>query len=150
MSGIVQISEAASIAIHTTLWMAAHPGELHRAVEVCRRFGFSKDHFAKVMQALSRAGLVASVRGPRGGTRLSRPADQISLLEVYEAVEGPTQTNRCLLGTHVCAGGRCAFGVDVIDKTNALIRQQMASATLKQQSAQVDWAHVGVSGKDVA
>lgn len=150
MSGVVQISEAASIAIHTALWMATHPGELHRAAEVCQRFGFSKDHFAKVMRALSRAGLVESVRGPHGGTRLSRPADQITLLDVYEAVEGPSRPTRCLLGSHVCAGGRCAFGIEVIDKTNERIRRQMASATLKDQSAQVDWAQVGIGGKDVA
>jgi Rrf2 family protein len=45
-------------------------------------------YLAKHLQALSRAGVVTSGLGPRGGYRLGRPPDQIRLLDVVDAIEG--------------------------------------------------------------
>ncbi|WP_050767233.1 RrF2 family transcriptional regulator [Pseudarthrobacter chlorophenolicus] len=48
----------------------------------------SSSYLAKQMQALSRGGLVRSLQGHAGGYVLTRPADQISILDVVQAVEG--------------------------------------------------------------
>ena len=59
----------------------------------------------------SLAGLVSSARGPKGGFVLKRSAWEISLLEVFEAIEGRLEeTRECLLGQPICHGGRCIFG----------------------------------------
>jgi Rrf2 family protein len=52
-------------------------------------------YLAKHLQALSRAGVVESVPGPRGGYRLARPADEISVLDVVEAIDGGEAAFRC-------------------------------------------------------
>lgn len=49
----------------------------------------------KHLQALARAGILTSVPGPRGGFRLAKPPEQISLLEVVAAIEGPEDVFRC-------------------------------------------------------
>jgi Rrf2 family protein len=49
----------------------------------------------KILSALSRARLVGAVRGPQGGVRLARKAEDISFLEILEAVEGPLALNEC-------------------------------------------------------
>ena len=46
-------------------------------------------YLAKHLQALTRAGVLESVPGPKGGYRLARPADEITMLEVVEAIDGP-------------------------------------------------------------
>lgn len=51
----------------------------------------------KLMQKLHAAGLVESDMGPRGGFRLSRSPDQITIVEVIEAIQGPLLVNRCVL-----------------------------------------------------
>lgn len=129
MSGIVKVSESATIALHACAWLATQPCARGRAGELCRALGFSQAHLVKVMQALARAGLVESRRGPAGGTRLARPAAAIGLLEIYEAVAGPLLTERCLLGCDVCPGGKCLLGRHLRRHHRAL-RQLLARTTL--------------------
>lgn len=50
----------------------------------------------KHLQALSRAGIVTSTPGKNGGFRLALPPDQVSLLDVVTAVEGPEPAFRCM------------------------------------------------------
>src|SRR5919109_3853855 len=50
----------------------------------------------KQIQALVRAGIASSVPGPHGGFRLARPPEQISLLDVVTAIEGPQPAFRCM------------------------------------------------------
>lgn len=129
MASLIRVSEAASIALHACLWMARAPAEYCRSKDICATLGFSAAHFAKVMQALSRAGLVSSARGPTGGTRLARPPNQITLLQVYEAVGGPTQTARCLLAPDNCPAAGCKLG-QAFARHNAELRQLFAATTL--------------------
>lgn len=62
---------------------------------------------AKIISQLSIAGLIHTSRGARGGVSLSRPPENISLLEVVEAIDGPLMLNEC---THSPDG--CPFGED--------------------------------------
>lgn len=57
----------------------------------------------KLMQKLHGAGLVQSDMGPRGGYRLSRSPEEIAILDVIEAVQGPLRLNRCLLRDGLCS-----------------------------------------------
>ena len=58
--------------------------------------------FAKVMQALARAGLVTAHRGIKGGYSLARDAGEITVKTIVEAVEGPIILNRCLTRKGEC------------------------------------------------
>ena len=83
-------SKAASYAMLAVVEIARHPcsngGLLSR--EFADLYGLSRAYSAKVMTHLSRAGILLSGRGPRGGFRLSRDASEINFLEVVEAVAG--------------------------------------------------------------
>lgn len=109
MQHLLKISEAASLALHTMGLLASRPGEQVSTRELAGRLKVSEAHLAKVMQRLGRAGLVRSQRGPKGGFALQRNPEDITLLEVYEATEGPLQERRCLLGNPMCSGN-CILG----------------------------------------
>ncbi len=66
--------------------------------EVARRTGLPSAFLAKLLHQLSTAGLIEGKRGYQGGFRLTRPAAEISLLDVIEAVEGRPWQLRPLLG----------------------------------------------------
>lgn len=65
---------------------------------------------ARIMADLSRAGLVRSVEGRNGGSHLARPAEEITLRDAVEAVEGPFNVTNCIMEQRECGAGRpCAL-----------------------------------------
>jgi Rrf2 family protein len=110
MSSIVQISEAASLALHSMVLLAATPERALTVKEITARTGVSEAHLSKVMQRLSKAGLVRSSRGPKGGFTLGQAGNAITLLEIFQAIEGPLELGQCLLNVHTCPFRECLFG----------------------------------------
>lgn len=109
-SSILNISEATSLALHTAVFLALDGERRISAREMAAALDVSEAHLAKVLQRMAKAGLVESVRGPKGGFTLSRPGSEITLLEVYEAIEGQLNPSTCLFGDQPrCNGGFCVL-----------------------------------------
>jgi len=134
MSSVVKISDAASLALHAMVYLAARAAAPSSAGEMAKAFCASKAHLSKVLQWLARAGLVRSVRGPKGGFVLAQPAGEVTLLRVYEAVEGPLEPARCLLGSPAC-NGQCILG-DLLESIDMRVRRRLEATALS------DLAHV--------
>ncbi|MGC4119085.1 MAG: Rrf2 family transcriptional regulator [Myxococcales bacterium] len=127
-SGIIKISEAANLGMHALMLMAHEPERplaVKRAIEV---IDVSENHLAKVLQRLAHAGLLTSTRGPKGGFLLARSPEQITLLEVFEALEGPLNDHTCLLGKPVCEDG-CMLG-QYVTKATLDFRKQLERTRL--------------------
>ncbi len=131
MSNLLKVSEAASLGLHTMVLLAAAPDRLFSAREAAGLLGVSEAHLAKVLQRLARDGLVDSVRGPKGGFSLARPAEQITLLDVYEAIEGPLEVRNCLFSSQLCDGRNCIFG-HMLQSVDAQVREYLAGTKLTQ------------------
>ncbi len=111
MSEIIHISEAASIGLHAMMLLAAEENRMLSTKEMARRLSVSEAHLSKVMQRLAKVDLVRSAKGPSGGFMLDRPKENITLLEIYEAIEGPLVHRQCLLQKPLCGGEKnCIFG----------------------------------------
>ena len=59
-------------------------------------------YLRKLLKPLIQKGIVVSIRGVAGGIKLGRPANEITLLEVVEALEGPISLNTCLIAGESC------------------------------------------------
>ncbi len=129
MSPFPQFSEAVSLALHSMVLLSESRVPL-TVREMAEKTGASFHHLAKVFQRLRRAQLVVSTRGPRGGFTLSRPPERITLLEVYEAIEGPVSERICLLGGPECPFGKCIFG-GLLGEFAHRFREYLASHTLE-------------------
>ena len=71
----------------------------------------SADHLAKVMQRLAKHDLVRSSRGPSGGYTVAVSPEDVSMLDIYESIEGPRKSVGCVLGPkRRCAERSCIFG----------------------------------------
>lgn len=131
MSTTLKISEAASIALHAMAFLAGAPKKLVTSREVIQTLKVSDAHLMKVLQRLVKGGLIKSIRGPRGGFLLNRPADKITLLEVYESIEGPLRFDNCLLGIPVCKDQQCILG-RLIDNVNKEVHSHLSQTSLSQ------------------
>ena len=70
--------------------------------DIARCAGVPRAYLAKILNALSQQGLVQTKRGYRGDISLARHADDISMLQIVEAVEGEAWLAECLLGMDAC------------------------------------------------
>ena len=131
MPNILKVSEAASLALHTMVLLAAIPDELLSTHEIANLLGASQAHLSKVLQRLGREGLVNSVRGPKGGFSLARPASVITLLEVYQAIEGPLTETNCLLNDQLCDGESCILGA-LLKNTNREVKEYLSKTRLSE------------------
>lgn len=134
MARIINISEASSLAFHAIVMLAAVDGRMLTTHQIATVLGVSEAHLSKVLQRLAKARLVIGVRGPRGGFELARPADEISLLMVYEAIEGKFEDVKCLLGDPVCDGTKCIVG-KLMDTINREARKYLSAAKLSNLAA---------------
>ncbi len=130
MSGILRFSEAVSIGLHALGVLAHQPKKAMTGKEIASRIGASEAHLAKVLQRLVRAGIIESVRGPKGGFYCDARAMERSLLDVYEAVDGPFRETKCLLRSPVCEGKECVFG-GLIDECDSRIRNYLENTCVR-------------------
>ena len=64
-------------------------------------------HFtAKILQVLSKGGMIFSQKGPGGGFKLNENTSEVCVLDIIEAIEGPQFCDRCLLGLPNCSDSK--------------------------------------------
>lgn len=92
----MKLSDGVEQAIHSVAMMAGLSAEgVLSAAALAEFHGVSASYLLKHLQALSGAGIVQTLPGPKGGYRLARPPELISLLDIVLAVEGPAPAFRC-------------------------------------------------------
>lgn len=128
MNKVVTLSEAASIAIHAMVLIAKATNQINVG-QIAEATGASKNHLAKVMQRLVKEGFVKSSRGPSGGFVLAKDPKDITILQVYECIEGPIEPTGCPLDQHICPFDKCLMG-GVVGQTTNQIKDYFKSNTL--------------------
>jgi len=94
-----------------------------------------RDFMAKVFQKLVRGGILRSVKGRGGGFSLSRPAHQITLMEVLEAIEGPQTMDRCVVGLEKCNDHMPCPQHDLYKPIRQRLKDYLNTTTLADLSA---------------
>ncbi|MFC1694366.1 RrF2 family transcriptional regulator, partial [Candidatus Latescibacterota bacterium] len=102
MKTLLKLSTAFSLALHATVLLVSNPDRQLSNRQIASELCVSEAHLSKVLQRLTKVGLVKSMRGPKGGFMLGKEGDKISFLDIYEAIEGRLVLTHCLLGTQVC------------------------------------------------
>jgi Rrf2 family protein len=102
----MQITRQADYAVRAVLYLAKIGPDMRAATsQIAQEQQIPPSFLAKIVSQLSVAGLLQTSRGARGGVSLARTPEQISLLEVVEAIDGPILLNECVAGNGVCAFG---------------------------------------------
>lgn len=103
----MQITRQADYAVRAVHYLSRlGPDQRAATSQIAQEQRIPPSFLAKIVSQLSVAGLLQTSRGARGGVSLARPPEQISLLEVVEAIDGPIQLNECVEDN----GSSCVFG----------------------------------------
>jgi len=133
VANLIRISEPASLALHAAALLARRRGERFSNQQIAAALGVSEHHLAKVMHQLAKLGMVDSIRGPNGGFQLDRPPEEIALLEIFEAADGPIGDAECLLSHRACDGTECMVG-ELVHSVHRHVKRYLAETTLAQLS----------------
>lgn len=136
----MKLSDGVEWAIHCALLLAALPPEGTLSGRALAEFhGVPESYLLKHLKALAAEGILQSVTGPRGGYRLARRPEEVSLLDIVDAVEGREPAFRCteIRRRGPCAEGKGAYprpcGINTaMLRAEAAYREALARETLKQ------------------
>ncbi len=103
------LSKTCINAIRATLELASHTSDNNNRFvpvkTVANAIGISHHSLGKVAQILTEKGILTSFRGPNGGIGLVKPADQVFLIDIIEAIDGLAVFEKCILGFPKCDEG---------------------------------------------
>jgi Rrf2 family protein len=98
-------SRECEYALQALLYLALQREDRMTSIKVLTRKLEIPYHFlAKILQRLTKKGLLRSLKGPTGGFALALPAEQITLFQIIEAVDGAGFMDTCVLGFSECSG----------------------------------------------
>lgn len=115
------------------LMYAVQDGAANRfsAAEVCRKADIPEYFTRKIFQALVQGGFLEASRGPGGGYVLTRPPEQISMLDVIHAVDGEETFDHCIMGLRECSdAGGCPMHPLWSEAKQSMLKQ-LAETTLQ-------------------
>lgn len=140
----MQFNQATDYAFRAMLHMAGLvPGSVVSTLALAESEAIPQRFLMKIMRALHQAGLIRSYRGAEGGFALARPAGEISLLDIVEAMEGPVAIHRCLGDREAC-NKHCSYECPVHATLGRLQNQLVTGlkqATLLSLLAEKRQAH---------
>jgi Rrf2 family protein len=100
------LSSTSEYALRAVLVLAREPGRPLRADEIATATAAPRNYMAKTLNALAKAGLLTSARGPLGGFVLAHDPSSLTLAQVIDCFDEPRPQQRCMLGTAPCNPAR--------------------------------------------
>ncbi|KZL13465.1 Rrf2 family transcriptional regulator [Pseudovibrio sp. Ad26] len=104
----MRLNQASDFALRLVMQCAMQPDILQRIDQIVLQQGFSRGHVMKLVNQLSRAGILETMRGRGGGFKLGRAAKDVSVGDVVRAVENDFAVVECLRQSE-CGEIQCCF-----------------------------------------
>jgi Rrf2 family protein len=132
-------SSACEYAIRGMSYLARQPlGKLYLLNDIAENENLPYHFIGKIFQNLVHAGLLRSVKGPRGGFELTRPPSEITLFQIKEAIDGTADLYRCAVGLDRCDDSTPCPLHETFKMVRTHIREYLESTTLSEMAAAVE------------
>jgi Rrf2 family protein len=127
----LELSSEGRYALRALVYLAG-AGERVTAARISEDADIPRRLLARIMARLARAGLVESVEGKGGGSRLARSPEEITLRDAVEAAEGPFEVTRCIMEQRNCGEGRPCAMHDAWEEGQEAILSYLETQTLSE------------------
>ena len=133
----MQITKQADYALRAVLYLSRiDEGSKASTKVIAAKQQIPPSFLAKIVSQLSIAGLIQTARGARGGVNLARPPEQVSILDVIEAIDGPMLLSECTGNPRICPfEGKCPLH-EVWCETRKMIHDKLSTATFASENVQ--------------
>lgn len=98
----MQVSKSLDYAVRSLTYIAKEKASVFTIRDISQKQHIPQNYLAKIMRKLVQKGLLSSSPGPEGGYSLRKPTEDISLKDIYEAIEGDMQLIDCMEKNVVC------------------------------------------------
>ncbi|MFP4458712.1 MAG: RrF2 family transcriptional regulator [Candidatus Zixiibacteriota bacterium] len=132
------MSESLSLAFHAMVYIAREPDKFFHVKDIAKGIHGSVHHLARVVIQLSRAGLIETRRGPKGGIKLKKPPEKITLIDVHESIEGKVIKRACIIGRTTCRNKTCIFG-DLYNSVRQDVKHYLSKTDLASLAKECDF-----------
>lgn len=117
----MQFTKAEEYGIFGILYLARQaPEKITPLSEISESEDVPEKFLAKIFQSLTKSGIIRSHRGVKGGFSLARPAMDISVMEIVEAIQGRYQIAKCLHSDNICDKNDCPVKTLLSEAQDAL------------------------------
>lgn len=99
---MLRLSKLTDYAIVILTYMAKNQDGLYSAIEIAKATGVAQPTVSKILKELLKAKVLISTRGAKGGYRLAKAAEKITVATVISALEGPIALTECSVSEHSC------------------------------------------------
>jgi len=135
MGDFMRLTKAADYAVRCILYMSRQPlTTVIPKKEIARTMEIPDPFLGKIAQQLSRAGVLEILQGARGGLRLLKAPESITLLDVIEAVMGEIFLNDCILAPNTCRRNTTCSVHVVWQKARSQLRQTLRETNFSMLS----------------
>ncbi|MBO6524887.1 MAG: Rrf2 family transcriptional regulator [Balneolaceae bacterium] len=126
------LSKSCVYGLRASLFLAAdNSGEYVSIKGMSEKLGISFHFLTKILQQLTADGIMESYKGPKGGVRLSKPAKDITFLEIVVSIDGEDLLRECVLGLPGCGSDKPCPLHDSWFETRTKIKEMFESTTLE-------------------
>jgi len=99
----MKLTSALDYGIRALIYLAKQPADKVCFIsEISSGMNIPEKYLAKILQCLSRGGMVKSYRGVKGGFSLAKPPEELTIKDAFECLEGPMALHRCLEEPNAC------------------------------------------------
>ena len=128
----MKLTTKGRFAVTAMLDIALHDPEQYVTIAaIGERRHLTSAYLEQIFGTLRRAGLLEGIRGPTGGYRLSKPADQITVMQILDAVDASLEKSVCEKDRDCCDGEGECITFDLWDRLNEEMRRFLSGITLK-------------------
>jgi Rrf2 family protein len=124
------LSQTAEYALRAVVTLATGDAEPRTAQDIARESKVPLDYLSKVLNSLSRAGIVTGQRGRGGGFQSTRPASELTVLQVVSAVDPLKRIKTCPLGLKAHGQNLCPLHRKLDDALKS-VEEAFASTTIE-------------------
>ena len=125
------ISHTSDYALRAVIVLAAEQrGQPLSAEAIAEATGAPRNYMGKTLNALVKAGVLKSARGPQGGFSLALPAEGITLARIIDCFVEPIVNSRCLLGSRPCDAANACSAHKLWTHINRSRREPFANTTI--------------------